>query len=160
MRESLEGGLTARFIVFVGSGAYLGYSPVIPGTVGTLGGILLVVVVFSRFSPAIYVLSLVTFFFMAIWVADRAEVLLHAHDSRKIVIDEITGFLCTMVMVPATPAYLATGFILFRILDVVKPYPANIINRKVRGGWGVVLDDVVAGAYANLILHAIRFFEG
>ncbi len=137
----------------------MGYSPVIPGTVGTLGGIPLVLLVFSKFSPAIYLLSLATFFFMAVWVAERAEVLFNAQDSRKIVIDEIAGFLCTMAMIPATPGYLAAGFILFRILDVVKPYPANIINRKMRGGFGVVLDDVIAGAYASLILHLVRFFN-
>lgn len=151
-----ERGWTAHFIKFVGSGAYLGYSPLAPGTVGTLGGVPLVVWVFSRFSPWLHVLSLVTFIFLAVWVAEHAEILFQARDSRKIVIDEIAGFLCTMFLLPADGSYLIAGFFIFRFLDVVKPYPANIINRRMRGGLGVVLDDVVAGVYANFILQVFR----
>jgi phosphatidylglycerophosphatase A len=158
MRGKLEGGWTEHFIKFVGSGAYLGYIPFAPGTAGTIAGIPLFLWVFSRFSPGLYLLSLAAFFFMAVWVAERAEILFHALDSRKIVIDEITGFLCTMFLVPAQAGYLIAGFILFRIMDIVKPYPANIINSRMRGGFGVVLDDVVAGIYANLILQVIRIF--
>jgi len=153
-----EGGWTAHFIAFVGSGAYLGYSPLVPGTVGTLGGIPVFLWVFSRFSPGLYLLSLVAFFFMAVWVAGHAEVLFKAKDSRKIVIDEIVGFLCTMFLITPGVGYLAAGFVLFRLMDVVKPYPANVINRDMRGGFGVVLDDVVAGVYANIILQFVRVF--
>ena len=158
MSGKLKRGWTVHFITFVGSGAYLGYSPLVPGTVGTLGGIPLAVWVFSRFSPTIHLLSLVAFCFLAVWVAERAEVLFKAHDSRKIVIDEIAGFLCTMFLVPVHMVYLIAGFFLFRILDVVKPYPASIINRRMGGGWGVVLDDIVAGVYANLVLQIMRLF--
>jgi len=159
MNDKPQGGWIASFIAFVGSGAYLGYAPIAPGTVGTLGAIPLVVLVFSRFPPWLYLLSLVTFVFLAVWVAERAEIMFQAHDSRKIVIDEIAGFLCTMFLVPAQAAYLVAGFFLFRIMDIVKPYPANIINKRLGGGLGVVLDDIVAGAYANIILQIIRFFN-
>jgi phosphatidylglycerophosphatase A len=158
MSEKTERGWTAHFIRFLGSGAYLGYSPIVPGTVGTLWGIPLVVWVFSNLPIWLNALALTAFFFLAVWVAQKAEILFKARDSQKVVIDEIAGFLCTMFLLPAEGKYLVAGFFIFRLLDVVKPYPANIINQRLLGGMGIVLDDVVAGVYANLILHVFRLF--
>ena len=77
------------------------------------------------------------------------------HDSQEIVIDEVLGFLITMVMLPLTWQAFVAGFVLFRVLDILKPFPISYLDRNVKGGAGVILDDVAAGVIANLILHIV-----
>ena len=77
-------------------------------------------------------------------------------DAPSIVIDEIAGFLVAMLWIPFSAFYVGIGFLIFRLLDVLKPFPARWIDKNVFGGWGIVLDDVAAGVYANLILQGIR----
>jgi phosphatidylglycerophosphatase A len=88
-----------------------------------------------------------------------AEVAFGQHDSRRIVIDEIAGYLVAVAYLPPSPLVLLAAFLIFRFFDVVKPYPASWVDRNLPGGAGVVLDDVVAGLYSNLVLHAL-FFTG
>ncbi len=89
-------------------------------------------------------------------LAARAERILGRKDSGIITIDEAAGFLVTMVAVPLTPLYLGVGFVLFRFFDIFKPPPINMLQNLPRG-WGVMMDDVVAGIYANLILQILRY---
>jgi phosphatidylglycerophosphatase A len=97
---------------------------------------------------------------LGIWAADRADRVLGTHDSSRIVIDEVAGYLVTMALVDrADPLLLALGFVLFRVADVVKPPPARWFDRGVRGGVGVVLDDVVAGVYAALLLAGMALMD-
>ena len=110
----------------------------------------------SRLSPFYYVVIVFGFTCIAVWASDRAEVLLQARDCRHIVIDEMVGFLVTMFMVPPTWGNVLLGFFLFRALDIVKPFPIRTLEERVRGGNGVVLDDIIAGIYANVIIHALR----
>ncbi|MBX3041478.1 MAG: phosphatidylglycerophosphatase A [Bdellovibrionaceae bacterium] len=77
------------------------------------------------------------------------------HDAGEVVIDEVLGFLITMVMMPLTWQAFVMGFVLFRILDILKPFPISYLDRKVEGGFGVILDDVVAGLIANVILQVV-----
>lgn len=91
----------------------------------------------------------------ACWVAGRAESILGEHDSGEIVIDEIVGMLVTLLWIPPTFPNLAIAFLFFRVFDIVKLWPANQIDRRVPGGIGVVLDDVVSGVYANLLLRVV-----
>ncbi|MDI6809693.1 MAG: phosphatidylglycerophosphatase A, partial [Candidatus Eisenbacteria bacterium] len=99
---------------------------------------------------------LITLFFLSSWISERAEKFLGKRDDQRIVIDEIMGFFVAMLWVPKTALFIIIGFILFRFFDIVKPPPIRLVERA-RGGYGVVLDDVMAGVYANIILHIISF---
>lgn len=145
-----------RMVLFLATGCYTGYSPFAPGTTGTLAAIPIYFFL-SRLSPLYYMLILVGSIYVAIWASDRAEVILQSRDCRHIVIDEIVGFIVTMFLVPPTLGNILGGFFLFRALDIIKPFPIRALEERVRGGYGVVLDDIVAGIYANLIFHVLRF---
>lgn len=138
------------------TGCYVGYSPLVPGTTGTL--VAIPIYFFLTRLPALYYLViLLGSIYVAMWASDGAEVLLQARDSRHIVIDEIVGFLVAMFMVPSTLGNILLGFFLFRAFDVVKPFPIRALEERVRGGYGVVLDDITAGIYTNLVIHILRF---
>jgi phosphatidylglycerophosphatase A len=144
------------FIKLLATWGGTGFSPIASGTVGTLGAIPFFLLL-SRLSLPLYLVTLVAFFFLASWVAGRAEHLFGEHDSGKIVIDEVVGYLVTMTAVPVTYTTVAAGFLLFRFFDVVKVEPARSIDRRMTNGYGVVLDDVVAGLYSCVVLHlAVR----
>lgn len=143
-----------RFIIWLASGCYSGYFPLAPGTAGTLVGIP-IYFLFSFFPPSIYLLSSAAAFFLAWWASEQAEVIFARRDSPKIVIDEIVGYLIAMALLPSTLTMVIGGFLFFRIFDIIKIYPAGLIERRVSGGLAVVLDDAVAGLYANLLLQAI-----
>jgi phosphatidylglycerophosphatase A len=147
-----------RFIIWLASGCYSGYFPRAPGTAGTLLGIL-VYFLLSFLPPAIYLLSSGAFFFLAWWASERAEVLFNQRDCPKIVIDEIAGYLITMALLPRTLTAVIGGFLFFRIFYIMKTPPAGSVERRVSGGLAVVLDDVIAGIYANLLLHAITHWR-
>jgi len=149
-----------RWIIAIASAGYAGFSPRVPGTAGTAVGIL-VYLLYSPFPPLLYFLSTGAFLILACWISERAELLLGQKDSPKIVIDEVTGYLITMAFLPCTAPSIVGGFLFFRVLDIIKPPPANWINREMKGGWAVVLDDVVAGVYANVLLRLTAvFFPG
>jgi phosphatidylglycerophosphatase A len=145
-----------RVIILLATGCYVGYSPLIPGTTGTLAAIPLYLLI-SRLSPLYYLAILLGSSYIASWAADEAEVIFQAKDCRHIVIDEMVGFMVAMFMVPPTLRNILLGFFLFRAFDIIKPFPIRVLEERVRGGYGVVLDDIVAGVYANLIIHVLRF---
>lgn len=124
------------------------------GTFGTLGAIPLVFV-FSFFGLFAYAGLTFAMIIFAWIVAEAYDVLSQNHDSPEVVIDEVAGFLITMTWLPLTWQAFVVGFVLFRFLDIAKPPPMSIANNRVRGGFGVVLDDVLAGVIANLILQLI-----
>lgn len=99
------------------------------------------------------VLLVVGFVAISCWLAGRAEQAIGEHDSGEIVIDEIAGMWITLLWIPPTIPNLVIAFLLFRVLDVVKLWPAGDIDRRMPGGAGVVLDDVVSGIYANLLMR-------
>jgi phosphatidylglycerophosphatase A len=143
-----------RFFLFLATGFGVGYSPVAPGTLGTLVTIPIYYFLSEIPSP-LYEITLVGFFFFAIWVSENAEIFFSKKDDQRIVIDEIMGFLITMLWVPKTVSFIIIGFFLFRFFDILKPFPIRRLEKKLKGGYGVVLDDVMAGVYANIILHII-----
>lgn len=149
----LKGNRT--FFLLLGTGFGSGYCPLVPGTAGTVVGVCFFWC-FSKFSPLLYLLTLASFIFLSAWIAEGAEKFFQQNDAQTIVIDEITGFLVTMLWIPFTVINVGIGFLIFRILDILKPYPAGWIDRNLAGGWGIVLDDVAAGIYANLILQGLR----
>ena len=141
-----------RFLLLLVTGFGVGYSPIIPGTLGTLIAIPVYLLLSSIPSP-LYELTLFAFFFLAMWLSDNAEIYFGKKDDSRIVIDEMIGFLTTMLWIPGTVLTIVIGFVLFRFFDILKPFPIGSVEKKFKGGWGVVLDDVLAGAYANILIR-------
>ncbi len=142
-------------ILFFATGFGVGFSPIVPGTMGTLVAIPIYYFLSSILFSPIYELTLFAFFFFSIWIAGRAEIYWEKKDDRRIVIDEIMGFLVTMLWIPKTPFFIVAGFILFRLFDILKPFPIRRLER-VKSGFGVVLDDVLAGVYTNIVLQIVN----
>jgi len=144
--------LTRRLILLFATGLGTGFLPGAKGTYGTVVGVLLYAAV-QGFTPPLYLLFLVTFFFLSVWAAGQAEAYFEETDSGKIVIDEILGYLVTMAFLPFRWDYILAGFIAFRLFDITKPFPIRQLERNIKGGFGVVLDDLAAGVLANLVLQ-------
>jgi phosphatidylglycerophosphatase A len=143
-----------RFILFLATGFGVGYSPIAPGTLGTLVAIPIYYFLSEIPSP-FYEIILVGFFFLSVWISENAERYFGKKDDRRIVIDEIVGFIITMLWIPKTILFIIIGFFLFRFFDILKPFPIRRLEKRLKGGYGVVLDDVLAGVYGNIILHLI-----
>lgn len=146
-----------RVSVFLATGLSIGKIPFAPGTFGTLLGIPLCFGL-AELGVVGSTAGIVAFVFLAVRLAGRAEKLIGKKDAPAIVIDEVAGMMVTLAGLPLTPLNLAAGFVAFRVMDVIKPFPALQIDRNMTGGWGVVLDDVVAGVYSNIFLRVISFF--
>jgi phosphatidylglycerophosphatase A len=140
--------------MFIATGCYSGYLPKAPGTWGTLVGLMLFLLLHGLSLP-VYLFVVAGLFFVGSFAAGEAEKILDTRDPGSVVIDEIVGMLITMVAVPMTPLTMALGFALFRIFDIVKPFPVNFFDQRFHGGLGIMLDDVVAGIYSLAILQLI-----
>jgi len=134
-----------------------GFAPVAPGTFGTLGAIPLYLVL-SRLGPEAYVAFTAGFSVLAVVAAGRAGRYWGVADASPIVIDEVAGYLVTLALVPFSWQAVATGFVLFRICDVVKPWPASAFDRM-KNGFGVVMDDLGAGVWAWGAILALRMLR-
>ena len=133
-----------------------GLSPKAPGTVGTLVAIPLYLLL-APLSLTYYALFLVIFTLFSIYIAGRSAELLGIHDHGGIVIDEICGYLLTMLLVPTEWHWIILGFLFFRLFDIWKPWPISTLDRRVSGGLGIVVDDLMAGIYALLSLELISW---
>lgn len=131
-----------------------GLFPRMPGTVGTLWGVLLYWLL-RDWSPTATGIFIVAFILIGVFAAARTEKLYGTHDNSEIVVDEIIGYLVTVWAVPFGWWHAALGFGLFRFFDILKPFPIRWVDRRCPGGWGVILDDVAAGVFANLLLRVI-----
>jgi phosphatidylglycerophosphatase A len=140
-----------RLVLGLATWGGVGNLPLMPGTWGSLAALpLWWLLTWGR--PMVYGLVLAGLLGVAIYVSREAEKYLGQSDPGSIVIDEVVGQLITLAGQPVTLLSLALGFFLFRVMDVLKPYPIRLIDTRVKGGWGVVLDDVLAGIYAWIIL--------
>ena len=146
------------FILLLATGFGVGNSPVAPGTLGTLVAIPIYYFLSENPSP-LYEITLIGFFFLSVWISENAEAFFGKKDDPRIVIDEVMGFLITMLWLPKTILFIILGFFLFRFFDILKPFPIRQWERRLKGGWGVVLDDVMAGIYANVVLHLLQFIQ-
>lgn len=145
-----------RFVVFVASGAYLGFIPVAPGTFGSLLGLPLLVVLARLEWPGAAILALIAIVSaVAVPICARAGYLWGQTDSSRIVLDEVCGMLIAGALLPPTLGTLTLAFLTFRLFDIVKPFPAGYFDRHVKNGFGVVADDLVAGVYANLVVRML-----
>jgi phosphatidylglycerophosphatase A len=140
-----------KLIYLIATGFGSGYSPYIPGTAGSLVGLLLYIIlpVHSMYWLAISV----TTFFIGVQVSTSVEKE-EGKDPKVVVIDEIVGQWLALLFLPRMITVYLAAFILFRLLDIVKPYPANRFE-QLKGGTGIMLDDIVAGLYANIVLQIV-----
>ncbi len=146
--------LRKTIILFFATGTFLGYSPLAPGTIGTLWGIPMAYGI-SVLGPGRGIFAVVLTVFASILFAGMAKGIIGGRDPGSIVCDEVAGFVVAAFMVPFTPLNMILAFILFRIFDILKPFPIGILDRRIKGGAGIVLDDVAAGIYANICVHII-----
>ncbi|OFV87681.1 MAG: hypothetical protein A3J75_03010 [Acidobacteria bacterium RBG_16_68_9] len=144
-------------LLAIASVGFVGYIPIASGTFGSLVAIPLLWVVdpLRQISAPAYVFGYLLLVVAACWVAGRAEALLQEHDSHKIVIDEVVGYLGATLFLQPTWRNALLAFLIFRVFDVVKPFPASYVDRRLSGGAGIVLDDVVAGLYSNLVTRLV-----
>lgn len=143
-----------KIILFLASGFGAGYLPGVPGTWGSLVGVLLFWPL-SRLSPSLLAITVGTVAILSCWIAGLAEGFAGSKDPQIVVIDEIAGQFVSLIFLPFNWKIAAAGFLLFRLFDIWKPFPARLIQEKMPGGWGIVGDDLMAGIYANLILQLI-----
>lgn len=141
---------------FLASGFFSGHIPFAPGTMGTLVAIPLYLLMVGSLQGWLYAAAVIVLTLVAILISGLAETIYGRKDPPQIVIDEIAGFMLTMTAIPPDAMYIIMGFILFRVFDILKPQPAAWINERMRGGSGIVLDDVVAGLYANIVLQFLH----
>lgn len=141
-----------RRVKVVTSFFYLGYSKFMPGTMGSLGG--LVIYFLVRSNDVLYAFTILFLFTLGIMFAGEAEKIYKKKDPRMIVIDEATGMLLALFCVPFSMFSVILGFFLFRIFDILKPPPAKRMERKT-GALGIMFDDIIAAIYTNLILQVV-----
>lgn len=141
-------------IYFIAFGFGSGLLPVAPGTWGTLAAIPIYLLLFGCHWFVYLTITLLAFI-LGVWVSDKVTRDLGIHDYKGIVWDEVVGFLLTMFMAPPGLIWIILGFILFRIFDIWKPQPIRLIDKKIKGGFGIMLDDVLAAIPAWIILQAI-----
>jgi len=138
---------------FLALGAGSGLAPKAPGTFGTVAAIPLFLLM--PYSLPIYLLIVLLLFVLGVWLCDTCANNLGVHDHPAIVFDEWVGYLITMIAVPRSLALIALGFVLFRLFDVLKPWPIGLADKRVSGGLGIMIDDVIAGLFAAITLHVI-----
>ena len=149
-----------RLAVFLATAGYTGYFPIAPGTVGSAVG-LAVYAVLRRLAPAaglqfstVEVLVIAAIFAIGVWAATLSERHFGGTDPGAIVLDEVVGMLITLAFIPVGVGGAIAGFFLFRIFDIIKPFPARRFE-ALHGGLGVMADDAMAGIYANLSLRLL-----
>ena len=141
---------------WIAFGGGAGLAPRAPGTAGTAVAIPIYLAMASV-PPAMYLVAVALVVAAGIWVCGRTARELGVHDHPGIVLDEVAGFLVAMTALPLDWRWIVAGFVAFRILDIAKPWPISLVDRRVHGGLGIMLDDVVAGAFACMALHLVRY---
>ncbi|MCF2948224.1 phosphatidylglycerophosphatase A [Paraglaciecola aquimarina] len=145
-------------IHFLALGFGSGLAPKAPGTFGTLAAFPLVVLLSVYSSLVTYLVITLIVCITGIWICEKAAKDMLVHDDSSIVWDEIAGMLITMIAVPLSWQTLVAGFILFRFFDILKPWPISYLDKQVHGGFGIMIDDVLAGVFALICLHLGLYF--
>lgn len=144
------------FVAFgFGSGAF----PFAPGTVGTVFALPFYFLLSALPFPA-YVLFVLAFIVFSVWLCGRISHDIHVHDHPGMCIDEFAGYFVAMLHAPSTWGWAIIGFLLFRLFDIWKPGPIRYVDEHVSGGLGMVLDDVIAGAFSMAIIQLMLFLLG
>ncbi|NLD37930.1 MAG: phosphatidylglycerophosphatase A [Desulfatiglans sp.] len=143
-----------RVILFFATWFFTGLIPFAPGTWGSIAALPFVACAYS-FGLFFSCIFLTLILIISIPVAGRASQIMKLNDPSSVVIDEAAGIFVTLFLIPVSWMNVIAGLVLFRIFDILKPFPAGLIDKKVRGGLGIVLDDVMAGIYANVGVRII-----
>lgn len=144
-------------LYFIAFGFGSGAVPFAPGTFGTLMAIPFYLVL--RLLPLPYYLAfIVLFIIFTSWLCDRISRDTNTHDHPGMCIDEFAGFFVTMIAAPAGFYWILLGFVLFRLFDIIKPWPISYADKNIKGGFGMIFDDVLAGIYAMIIIQALSHF--
>lgn len=158
-RSSWRAGASgSRAVLALSTWFGVGFLPVAPGTFASVAGSPLVWLT-DRLGGPLGALFLAVFLLLAFWSADRAGKMAGQDDPREIVVDEVAGLLVALFLIPFSWLNLIVGFILFRVFDILKPFPLKRAE-KLGGGLGIVLDDLLAGVYANVCLRVIHLLFG
>ena len=144
--------------MFLATGFYVGNVPLAPGTFGSLIGLPLCFLLAGIQLPPAIILA-VLFIGFAVWIAHAAEKILKQKDPGCIVIDEVAGMVVTLIGLPFNLMTAGSGFIIFRILDILKPFPIRTLDKRLAGGIGIVADDVVAGIFANIFIRILLYIS-
>ena len=145
-----------RLAVFIATVGYCGYFPIAPGTVGSAAGLQVYLLVWRLQSPVIEVALIAVLFAAGVWAGTTAERYFGGIDPGPIVLDEVVGMLITLAFIPVGLSGALAGFVLFRLFDVIKPFPARRLE-SLHGGLGVMADDAMAAVYANLALRGLMW---
>jgi phosphatidylglycerophosphatase A len=145
---------TSKIALIIATFFGAGKLPKAPGTWGSLAA-LPFAFLFLHLNPVAYMGLTFFILLVGVFACDITEKSRNTHDDSDLVIDEVVGILITMTWLPISWQSLVFGFILFRILDIWKPFPINLLDRRIKGGLGVMLDDVAAGIIANVILQIV-----
>ncbi len=143
-----------KSVMFLATGCFIGNISFAPGTFGSILGLPLCFFL-SKIGFSMAVFLTLIFILCAVWIAHEAEKILKTEDPSCIVIDEIAGMILTLTGLPFNIISVSAGFFLFRMLDIWKPYPIRLLERKFSGGTGIVIDDVAAGIFSNLVLRIL-----
>jgi len=141
-------------VMYLATGCKSGYSPIIPGTAGSLAA-LIPCWLLSLLPLPVSSMFLIAFIVLSIWVSELAENIVGRKDPGCIVIDEFAGMMITLLGIHFTWQSALAGFFIFRVLDILKPFPIRYLERTIPGGAGIVLDDVAAGVAAHILLRLL-----
>ncbi|WP_211235817.1 phosphatidylglycerophosphatase A family protein [Psychromonas aquimarina] len=158
-RDDLKGLKLSNPVHLAAVGFGSGLADKAPGTFGTAAAIPFYYLM-SFLSLPVYVAVLVVSSLLGFWICHVTSRDLGVHDHKAIVWDEFVGYWITMVMVPFSIQWAIVGFILFRFFDILKPYPISWLDKKVHGGLGIMIDDIVAGVFAGIVLQLLIYFYG
>ncbi|MEI7811098.1 MAG: phosphatidylglycerophosphatase A [Ignavibacteria bacterium] len=144
------------FEKLLGSGFYTGYAPVASGTFGSLAALLIYFIPGFEL-PYIIIPAIIIFFITGIWTGNKFEVVYGKKDPSECTIDEVVGMWISLLFVPKRITYLLLSFVIWRIFDIIKPFPANAAE-NLKGGLGIMMDDVIAAFYTLLLVHVLITF--
>tara|TARA_R110002012_G_scaffold50299_1_gene130182 strand:- start:1155 stop:1643 length:489 start_codon:yes stop_codon:yes gene_type:complete len=148
----------ANPIHFLALGFGSGLAPKAPGTFGTIAAVPLVCLLAYSTTLTGYLLVTLIASVIGIWLCGKTAKDMMVHDDSSIVWDEIAGLLITMIAVPLSWQTLLLGFVLFRIFDILKPWPISYLDARVHGGFGIMIDDILAGFFALILMHITLYF--
>lgn len=149
-----------RFAAVISTWFGSGLMPFAPGTWGSVAALPFAWVIYEYARAPGLMLATIFVFVLGVWTSSIYSQDLPDDDPSQVVVDEVVGQWLTLLVVPPDLFYYAVGFVLFRIADIFKPWPVSWADRKIKGGLGIMLDDVFAGVYAAIVLLALRYWIG
>ena len=147
-----------RFALIVSTWFGCGFIKLAPGTIGSIAAVLLAWVLAELGGVLTLIIVTTVLFLIGIWAAHTYVLTVQDEDPPQVVIDEVVGQCLTLLVVPVDVLYYLIGFVLFRLFDIIKPWPVNWADKNIKGGLGIMLDDVLAGIYAGLALWGVHFW--